>query len=111
MATTVQRPVRRNADERPNMESPLEAALWPERMGQSISGARRPSSPPLFSASRSSSPDQRTVAACSESTPALLDELIELAVGRAEVDVALPLVRRVIPAPQRGRGYVYSSRP
>src|SRR4051812_10251459 len=29
MAAAVQRPVRRSADERPNMGSPLEAALWP----------------------------------------------------------------------------------
>src|SRR4029077_5665793 len=36
MATTVQTAMRRNADERPNMESPLEAALWPARTGQSI---------------------------------------------------------------------------
>src|SRR4051794_4000436 len=29
MAAAVQRPVSRSAEERPNMESPLEAALWP----------------------------------------------------------------------------------
>src|SRR3954452_16300403 len=37
MATTVQRPVRRNAEERADMESPLEAAFWLARTGQSIS--------------------------------------------------------------------------
>src|SRR6478735_2327040 len=43
--TKVQRPVRRNANERADMGSPFEAALWPARTGQSITKAAR--EPPL----------------------------------------------------------------
>src|SRR3954468_22578536 len=104
MATTVQRPVRRNADERPNMESPLEAALWPERMGQSISGARRPQLPASVLGITFEQPGSTHCRRRFREHPGAPDELIELAVGRAEVDVALPLVRRVIPAPATRAG-------
>ena len=90
MATMVQRPVRRNADERPNMESPLEAALWPARGRISLYRASLAGAPGVW----------RTAS----STPVVSDfhtrasgEIINVATGgRVSLNVLFETMRRMI---------------